>query len=246
MPTTLTPDVRSVLERSTIGANSVVLPQQLDRGLYERVNKVLTNAGGKWNRGAKAHVFVSDPRPLLGMVLETGESTSIQQANQAFYTPPELAAYVVELANVEERTVLEPSAGHGALAMLCVQAGARWVKCVEKDPVACKVLESKGLLYCEMDFLEMPRSKVERVVMNPPFTKGHDIKHVLRALEWLHDGGKLVSIMAGNTTSAAFQKFTDKMRAAGCYVWFIHENPAGSFKSSGTMVNTITLEVNKS
>lgn len=53
-----------------------------------------TNAGGRWNRSAQAHVFAGDPRPKLGLMLETGVAVDEQKKFQAFYTPPELAGPV--------------------------------------------------------------------------------------------------------------------------------------------------------
>ena len=50
-------DVLAVLSRSTVVGSSLVIPDQLDRKLYVKTNKVLEAAGGKWNRKARAHVF---------------------------------------------------------------------------------------------------------------------------------------------------------------------------------------------
>src|SRR5688500_13319306 len=132
---TLTPDVSSVLERSEITGNVLKLPtEQLDRKLYESVNNALANAGGKWNRSAQGFVFPRDPREALGIMLETGVSRSKKKDNQAFYTPKGLAARVAELAEIRGHIVFEPSAGHGALALAALEAGAQTVDCVELDP----------------------------------------------------------------------------------------------------------------
>jgi hypothetical protein len=88
---TLTPEVTAVITHSTITGNQLVLPASLERKLYESVNKVLLNAGGKWNRSAKAHVFNGDPLAKLGLILETGVAIDEKKKWQAFYTPPELA-----------------------------------------------------------------------------------------------------------------------------------------------------------
>ncbi len=49
-------DVLAVLSRAETNGNALVLIGQLDRLMYERTNKVLEAAGGKWNRKAKAHM----------------------------------------------------------------------------------------------------------------------------------------------------------------------------------------------
>lgn len=224
---------------STITANSVALPPgQLERSLYEGVNKVLTNAGGRWNRSAKAHVFGSDPRPLLGLAMETGKTESQQQKFQSFYTPPELAAEVVQMADVCGKSVLEPSAGHGALADECRVMGAKRIRCIEINTDSASKLDAKGYDTTTADFLTIKPELFDRVVMNPPFTKNQDIKHVTHALTFLKPGGKLVSIMAGNANRPWFKALKHKHS--------IKTVEAGAFKDSGTDVRTLIITIEPS
>lgn len=126
----ITPEVRAVLESSVIDATSLKLPSTpLDRKLYVAVNKVIEAAGGKWNKSLKAHVFSNDPRVELGLALESNvivdKVKERKKERQAFYTPENIATTVAFLADVWERDVLEPSAGHGALAAACIESGAK-------------------------------------------------------------------------------------------------------------------------
>lgn len=245
---TLTPEVTDVLKRSTITGNVLVLPPgQLDRGLYEAVNKVLGNAGGKWKRGT-GHVFPSDPRPKLGLALETGISVDEKKKFQAFYTPASLAAHVVELAEVSGKSVLEPSAGEGALVKECLAQGALGVAALEMNPEAVETLrrlEEDGRVAVDCgDFLKCNDGVVfDRVVMNPPFTKGQDIKHVLHALKFLKPGGRLVAIMSPMVTASA--KFSAGILAAGCYPARWEKVPEGTFKESGTNLRTVIATIDK-
>ena len=51
----------SVLKRGKIENNVYFLPnKQLERSLYEKVNKVLIALGAKWNRSLKGHTFEYD------------------------------------------------------------------------------------------------------------------------------------------------------------------------------------------
>ena len=44
------------------------------------------------------------------------------------------------------------------------------------------------------------RCQFERVVMNPPFNKGQDLKHIAHAVtHWLRPGGQLVAVMLPHT-----------------------------------------------
>jgi hypothetical protein len=92
------PEVRAVLERSNLGDCRVILPpEQLPRDLYQRVDKVLRAAGGKWVRSAKCHLFPGDPREILGLALEAGGVVDAKRSHEQFYTPDDLADELVRL-----------------------------------------------------------------------------------------------------------------------------------------------------
>lgn len=239
-------ETMDVLKRSDISPNSVKLPTgQLPRPLYEKVNKVLTTAGGKWNRSAQAHVFTSDPREVLGMALDKGAILDTKKASQAFYTPAELARRVVLHASVEGKTVLEPSAGHGSLAKACRDAGAKYVVCIEQDATSSKVLSDDGFGALTDDFLKVGPTPYDRVVMNPPFTNGQDVDHVTHAFKFLTSGGRLVSIMSPSwrtkqdKRSEAFRELVANHGRVEC------EFEPGAFKESGTNIVTVLVILEK-
>lgn len=236
----LSPDVVSVLERATTRGNVLVLPpEQLDRKLYEAVNKALTNAGGKWKKGM-GHVFPVDAGPKLVAMLGSGVSIDEKKRDQSFYTPVALADEVAEIADVGDRYVLEPEAGRGALADACMRAGAIAVSCFEINAEAAQLLRDKCYNVIEGDFLEYSPAKGARylrIVMNPPFTKNQDIKHVNHAIKWLAPGGILVAIMLGNQDRKGFQEIVEK------YDPEIIEVEHGAFKESGTDVPTLIVKI---
>ena len=131
---TLTDPVREILARATIKYNVVSLPPGLERGLYEEVNACLAALGGRWVRSAGGHEFHTDPTEKIKLMLESGVARDERKHFQAFYTPADLAAEVVMLAGVSGKTVLEPSAGQGALVRECLAAGAAFIQCVELNP----------------------------------------------------------------------------------------------------------------
>jgi 16S rRNA G1207 methylase RsmC len=95
--------------------------------------------------------------------------------------------------------VLEPSAGTGNLIAAIRDAveGAR-VYAVEINPTLCEHLVEVVDKRCG-DFLQMSGDvlgRFDRIVMNPPFDHGADIKHVEHARQFLAEGGRLVAIMA--------------------------------------------------
>src|SRR3989344_9358527 len=96
----------------------------------------------------------------------------IQEKRQRgfFETPENLAERMVRLAEIKEgQTVLEPSAGWGAIASYIPGCLLN-----EADPDNCKVLEERGYKSTCQDFLKMSGSGTggyDRIVMNPPFSR---------------------------------------------------------------------------
>lgn len=246
----LTPEVAGILSNATIeGTNLYLPPTQLDRKLYDAVNKALENLGGKWNKKAKAHVFASDPVSRLAAALGTGiasdddneglNARKEKKLYQAFFTPSELARQIVAVADVNGARVLEPSAGLGALADACDEAGASIVNCIEINPEFVATLKAKGYSVTEGDFLQMATNRLyHRIVMNPPFTKNQDIAHVEHALRWLAPGGVLVAIMGGSTQRPGFVDLIERTGAE------VRPLPEGAFKESGTNVATVLVTIN--
>jgi tRNA G37 N-methylase Trm5 len=247
----ITPEVRAVLERANITSTSLTITEQLDRKLYESVNKVLEAGGGKWNRKAKAHVFAGDPRAALGIALETGKITreaivDEKKTFQIFHTPKDLAERMVHLAGIKPGDrVLEPSAGEGAIALAAQSAGAI-VTAIEIRPEA--VLKLNQVLITPAlcsDFMKVPAGDdtYEVILMNPPFTRNQDIQHVQHALGFLAPEGRLVAIMsphftfAEDTPSIEFRRMLDVR--GGIY----EPLPAGTFKEAGTNVSTVLVTV---
>lgn len=241
----ITPEMREIIYRSTISGNQLILPETLSRAEYQKINKVIEAGGGKWNRTKKAHVFPKSPTECLFQVVESRVVVDEKKARQAFYTPPEIAALVAREGQVKGKLVLEPSAGGGALARAAMEAGARGVTCVELDHDTALLLSNEFLVF-EQDFLKAESGETllrfESILMNPPFSKGQDLKHVRHALKFLEPGGTLVAIMPASLNfSRAGQDFLKEVELK--YDYDIEPLPSGAFKESGTSVETVMLTV---
>ena len=225
----LEPQIVEILGKSNITGNILVLPPaKLERKLYEKVAKAIQLCGGKWNTSKQGFVFASDPRAKMGLAL-TGVVVNEKKLRQAFYTPDDVANEVAALADVGGYLVLEPSAGDGALAKACLRAGAGGVHCIEIEESCAAPLRAIGHTSVEIgDFLKMNQRQFKRIVMNPPFSKGQDLKHVQHAKKWLAPGGKLFAIVP--------DKDCPKFAAIGAVM--VKQFPAGAFKKSGTNVAT--------
>lgn len=222
---------------------------QLDRPLYTRTNKVLEAAGGKWNRKAGGHVFEGDAADAMDQIILTGEIPSLKTRAQLFMyfpTPANVAQMVIDLADIQPgMSVLEPSAGRGSLAYPAADKGAK-VECIELMTENFESLSHPNITKkFQCDFLSLTPCLVlfDRIVMNPPFNKQDDIKHVQHAVKFLKPTGRLVSVMSSGVTFRD-NKLTTEFRA------MVSERggeiiplESGSFAESGTMVNTVIVVI---
>lgn len=243
--------VLEILDRCrTDGPNLFLPPGQLDRKDYEAVNKVLTAAGGKWTRKVQAHVFACDADEALDPILLTGEVTDAKREFEAFYTPPGLAHDVIRAAGIgPDMLVLEPNGGDGALVGPAIAAGAI-VDAYEIRADAADELRDRFGNDCAVhtgDFLaiEPQDAKHDRVVMNPPFSRQADARHVLHAYRFLKPGGRLVAIMAASVTFRDTALYAEVRALAEHGDGSITSLPEGSFKESGTGVNTVLVVIDK-
>lgn len=249
----ITPEVASILSRATVEGNAVRLPdEQLDRPLYEAVDKVLKALGGKWNRSARGHVFAAGIGDQLGEALAAGHAVDLKKTHEQFFTPAALAAEMVALAEIQPgMTVLEPSAGGGGLIEAVAQAhSTAIIYAIELDEGLCAALRTKWggrAVVDQGDFLSLPATlrPIDRVLMNPPFSNGQDVEHVRHAFGMLSPGGKLVAIMSPHPF------FAKDRRSAEFRQWLQHHQggfralPAGTFSESGTNVGTYLVSVTK-
>lgn len=253
------PETIRALGTARIEGARLFLTEQLDRKAYTKTNEVLEALGGKWSRRDKAHVFPGDPSDAIDLAICSGE-ISMPKDVGFFPTPPELAQRVVEHARIKfGQRVLEPSAGRGALATIARLHSVRAVVCVELLDENVKALRAIGFPTHAGDFLALdpdawtmdlagwgdkhpPGARFDRVVMNPPFGKSSDVRHVLHAERFLTPDGRLVAIMSAGVTFRRGALY-DELRAVLEQRGSIEKLPSGSFKEAGTMAETVLVAI---
>jgi 16S rRNA G1207 methylase RsmC len=179
--------------------------------------------------------------------LAAREAVRVVTAFNLFQTPETIADLMARTAGIEDHhRILEPSAGlgrlyrairfrssaHVTLVEIAPQCFAELYRGTETDD-ACQLLQ-RDFLNCNAEQL----GAFDRIVMNPPFKMGRDIKHIFRAFELLRPGGRIVSLCyAGPRQQAAFKNING-------WTWIDLE--PGSFRSEGTgaSVAMITREKN--
>lgn len=195
------------------------------------------------NKGAKK---MKDKIEAMRAQLKSG-GAQVVSAPQLFPTPPELVARMIEIADIQEgEKVLEPSAGTGAILD---QLTCGDITAVEIDYELCRYLRNRTfdppIMLIEKDFLDLRGGigTLDKVIMNPPFAKYQDVSHITHALKFLRPGGRLVAIASGGITSRQNNKskvFRELLESLGAE---IEPLPEGTFKDSGTMVNTVLITV---
>lgn len=149
---------------------------------------------------------------------------------------------MVEYADIETgQRILEPSAGTGNLITAVEATGTRTdIVAVELNYGLAQVLNNGngnkwGIAeIVQGDFLEQNGNlgKFDRIIMNPPFENGSDIKHIRHALTFLKSGGRLVALCANGPRQR--EAFMDDAEH-----W--EDLPAGSFKEQGTSANVALM-----
>jgi hypothetical protein len=240
---------QEVLRNCTVEATTIKLPNvKLDRNLYQEVAKKLELIGGKWKGGKIfGFVFDSDPSDLLEQIAN-GESRNIKKEFQFFATPEKLANELVCLADLQNHdTILEPSAGQGAIIKAINKVSAVLPDCYELMDVNKNILKKSGLRFNLIgdDFLKHNGKTYSKIIANPPFTKNQDIDHLKQMYKYLSHFGRLVCITSESWVNGSQKKqieFREWLYEVGAEIVDIGK---GSFKESGTMVGGKIIVINK-
>ncbi|WP_454909707.1 DUF4942 domain-containing protein [Variovorax gossypii] len=142
--------------------------------------------------------FDYDPRAVIFRVLAEG-SIPDKVSTQFYASSERLARDAWDLLDVgDEDTFLEPSAGTGVLAAGLPRGRTT---CVEISGLRCEVLRARGFETHQADFIEWAAAtratskRFTRCLMNPPFSDGRALAHLLEAASLITGSGRLVAIL---------------------------------------------------
>lgn len=248
---TIDSDVMGILSRATCEDHALRLPnEKLSRELYLRVNEVLERLGGKWRGGkTKAHLFDDDPAPMLAEIL----ATSIMPEDNPldFYpTPPEVVDILLNNIALPPETILEPSAGDGAIVRALQDTFPRAnIDAVEINPkLATKLRRIEGVRVIEGDFLQHTGA-YDVVVMNPPFTAKGDgsayATHIVHAFGMVKPGGVLSAVAPAGLKFITDKRITRLREIIRECRGTIMDLPTYAFKESGTGVQSVIVYMEK-
>ena len=239
-----------VLKTCKMTDRVLYIPQQLERSVYDEVNKVLLALGAKWDKKSNGHVFEYDMSKEFQNVIETGTYNNWKKDTDYFTTPKVVLEFIgnfIPFGHEDEIDILEPSAGNGGiLDYLAEEFPKARLSAVEINPFHIPVLKDKPYEadVFHDDFMKYkPDRLFDLIVMNPPFK--NDTEHIIRAYAMLRPGGTLISVASKGVT----------FRKNGVYkVWgeFVDDKycsiidlPPNSFNESGTNVNAVLISITK-
>lgn len=166
-----------------------------NKAAKDQAAQVLRAIGGveRYQNAYRWFEFDYAPKEVINQIVCSG-CIPDQKSHQFYPTPANVAAVAVELAQIgPDDECLEPSAGTGGLADLLPKERTL---CVEISDLHCKVLAAKGHNVVQADFLKWAApGKVDRIVMNPPFSEGRWQAHLEHAAGMLATDGRLVAIL---------------------------------------------------
>lgn len=167
-----------------------------DKHVLAEAWRVLTMIGGTRCEGGVEFAY-----PAASVIDDIATSGCIPDAvsHQYYPTPADVADAAMQMVDWSRvASVLEPSAGTGALADVIAseQEGMVALDCIDTSELFVRILREKGHAAECANFLNMaPAQRYDAIVMNPPYDRGQWLEHVKHALQFLADDGQLVAIL---------------------------------------------------
>jgi hypothetical protein len=186
---------------------------------------------------------------------EDGTAPRAVSSFNLFQTPQDIAERMASMLPKDAQAILEPSAGLGRLyKAIRARNKQAHISLVDQSADCCRELyavteQDELTAIKQADFLsvepayegncglivkQLPYAFYDAVIMNPPFKRGLDVKHILHALGFLKSGGLLVALCYNGV-----KKNRDLKPL--CDTWEML--PKGSFKSEGTGAEVVLLTI---
>lgn len=178
-----------------------------------------------------------------------GRGSQNRPGHEYFATPEPVGLKMVQFADIRAgEAVLEPSAGHGAIARFFPE-DAR-ARAIEYSPELAShlALRFSGDLLTG-DFLEHSIvNKYDAIVMNPPYGNGgkEAYEHIAKAMRHLAEGGRIVALMpTGAAADKRFDKMLEAPEAKNIHLIADIGMPRVTFERAGTAQPTRILVLEK-
>lgn len=167
-----------------------------------------------------------------------------------YATPEPVGMKMVEWAGIKPGDkVLEPSAGHGAIARFFpAQTDVTMVE-PSLNLSQRAALVNGGARIVNSRFEDLNRTnKYDAIVMNPPYGMGGKTAydHVSKAVQHLREGGRIVALVPrGGLADQRFNQFMRDNEENGIHLVADIWMPRSTFERAGTQVNTRVMVLEK-
>ena len=249
--------------------------QHLDNHLYfnglsyeERsiLKPYFMEIGGHWSEAHQGFVFIKEVSTeiIKGAIQKANNKNPLSKEQiereklQAYFTPLKLSKRMQQLAHIcDNDIVLDPSAGTGNLVN-GLNVPKEKIFLIEPNAEFCEFLRRSGYVNVIQSTFEealdrkMLPNNISKVLINPPFSKQTDLKHILLAYGLLNKGGTLVSIIGKNSLlerdinnqkSPILENFVNTCKSSK-FNQIVNLEPA-SFEESGTIYDTCMIILEK-
>ncbi|MCQ8118514.1 DUF4942 domain-containing protein [Methylomonas rosea] len=178
--------------------------QSTNKFAWEEASRVLQSIGGV-DRRLGNYEFNYCPANVINEIVMSG-CIPDHRSHQYYPTNGDLAQRAVEEAEIQPTDqCAETSAGQGGIAAFMPTDRTT---CIEISPLHCEILRSKGFNTIEADFLEwakyQPAQVFDKIVINPPFSDGRAVAHVITSMQLIKPSGRLVAILPSSYINKAF------------------------------------------
>jgi hypothetical protein len=174
-----------------------------------------------------------------------------QREGVDYYATPEPVGYMmVEMTETKPgQDILEPSAGHGAIARWFPETASRTLIEPSGDLLSRAALASPGAKTVGTTFEQHNIvNKYDSIAMNPPFGAGGStaVKHVAKAFKHLRNGGRLVALIPrGPAADKKFDAWMESDESKDGYVVASYDLPQVTFTRAGTQAATRIVIIDK-
>jgi hypothetical protein len=235
-------NIQYVLEKCSYEDNLIFPPkEQLDPKLYQDFKKIMVQNLGKWKGGKKQFFEFPFQTHTLKEKFFKGERPNFKQDWHFFPTPDDV---IDQMCNITipspDCRILEPSAGQGDIIkyvndFIKYQNPFDWTV-IEPHPLNREKLKSIGYPP-DHDFFETYQctEPFDLIYANPPFKHIHS--HIEKMFSCLDKYGVITAIVPSSFKSQYKKEWNDK------YFFQFFPLNKGSFKSSGTMVETEIVKI---
>ncbi len=190
---------------------------------------------------AKTHYFANG---------KTSGRRDQREGTDYYATPEPVGLKMVEFAGVKSgEKILEPSAGHGAIARYFPEDTARTLVEPSSSLASRAALNTPGarVVVDRFENLDKGANKFDAIIMNPPFGHGGAtaIEHVSKAIGHLKNGGRIVALIPRGSTDAKFNKLMDSPASKDVYLVGDINLPPVTFERAGTSISARIVVLEK-